>query len=79
MKKVLKKIVTFSMFNENYEFEDFTMNDMEDVKEYWNDGANEMYEEDAEGALEFISSETMLDIEKVTQIVKTMLKSGEIK
>ncbi len=72
----LKKFKSFT--NENYEYEDFTLSDMEDVKEYWNDGCNEMYAEDVENCIDFISTETMIDKSKVRQIIHTMLKSGEI-
>lgn len=53
----------------NYEYEDFTMNDMEDVLEYWQDISQDP---------KFISNETGLPIGKVVQILNTLQKRGDI-
>jgi hypothetical protein len=53
----------------NYEYEDFTHSDMEDVLEYWQDVSQDP---------DFISKETGLDLYKVIQILETLQKRGDI-
>lgn len=53
----------------NYEYEDFSMSDMEDVLEYWQDISQDP---------KFISNETGLTIDKVVQILNTLQKRGDI-
>lgn len=53
----------------NYEYEDFSMSDMEDVLEYWQDISQDP---------KFISNETGLSIDKVVQILNTLQKRGDI-
>jgi hypothetical protein len=53
----------------NYEYEDFTHSDMEDVLEYWQDVSQDP---------EFISKETDLDLYTVIQILHTLQKRGDI-
>lgn len=75
---ILPYIELYPDMSENYEYENFTISDMEDVKEYWNDGAKDMYSENKEEAIEFIAQETMLGVDTVRQIISTMLKSNQI-
>lgn len=53
----------------DYEYEDFTMNDMENVLEYWQDVSQDP---------KFISNETDISIDKVIQILHTLQKRGDI-
>lgn len=77
MKKLPKKIkkneshiMNFASFvNESYDFEDFTMNDMEYVKELWNDGMEDVAQ---------IAIESDLDKPTVIQILATLKKRGDI-
>jgi hypothetical protein len=61
--KYLKK------FREKYEFEDFTMNDMEMVKELYEDGLEDPNQ---------ISIEMDLPLDIVNQILYTLRKRGDI-
>ena len=53
----------------DYEFEDFTMSDMEDVLEYWQDVSQDP---------KFISNETGMELDKVIQILDTLQRRGDI-
>jgi hypothetical protein len=53
----------------DYQYEDFTLSDMEDVLEYWQDVSQDP---------EFISKETDLDLNTVIQILHTLQKRGDI-
>jgi len=53
----------------DYQYEDFTLNDMEIVLEYWQDVSQDP---------EFIAKETDLDLNKVIQILHTLQKRGDI-
>ena len=55
--------------NERYEFEDFTMNDMEMVKELYQDGMEDPNQ---------ISLEMDLPVETINQILYTLRKRGDI-
>lgn len=69
-KKVKESIVMdFISFTESYEFEDFTLADMEFVKDLYNDGLTD---------IEQISIESDLDIDTVKQIVSVLKKRGEL-
>ena len=76
MKKLPKKVkeshvMNFGSFvNEHYEFEDFTMSDMEFVEELWNDGMTDIGQ---------LAIESDLDKETVKQIIYTLKKRGDIK
>ena len=65
MKNKLKHLKTY----ENYTYEDFTMSDMEDVKELWNDGLTDT----AQIAIEIDKTE-----DTVKQIIFSLKKSGDI-
>lgn len=54
---------------ENYEYEDFTYNDMEYLKDLWNDGFRDPEE---------IAAEMDFSVETVIQMIDTMKISGEI-
>lgn len=71
VKKNESRIMDFGSFvNEHYEFEDFTMNDMEFVKELWEEGITEIGQ---------LAIESDLDKATVTQIIYTLKKRGDIK
>jgi hypothetical protein len=53
----------------DYQYEDFTLNDMENVLEYWQDVSQDP---------EFIAKETDLDLNTVIQILHTLQKRGDI-
>ena len=53
----------------DYEFEDFTMSDMDDVLEYWQDVSQDP---------KFISNETGIELNKVIQILDTLERRGDI-
>lgn len=53
----------------DYEFEDFTMSDMEDILEYWQDVSQDP---------KFISNETGMELDKVIQILDTLQRRGDI-
>jgi hypothetical protein len=73
------RIMNFKTFvNESYTFEDFSTADMEYIKDLWNDGASEMWNDNEDDAINFLSRESDIHPETVEQIVRTMLKSGEI-
>ena len=55
--------------NERYEFEDFTMNDMEMAKELYQDGMEDPNQ---------ISLEMDLPVETINQILYTLRKRGDI-
>lgn len=55
---------------ENYDYEDFTYNDMEYLKDLWNDG----FRDPEEIAVEMEN----FDVETIKQMIYTMKKSGEI-
>lgn len=55
--------------NERYEFEDFTMNDMEMTKELYQDGMEDPNQ---------ISLEMDLPVETINQILYTLRKRGDI-
>ncbi|MCK9446126.1 hypothetical protein M0Q50_04450 [bacterium] len=75
VEKIIKEnnfnITKFSDFDilENYEYENFTINDMDDVKELYDDGMTSAKE---------IALETDLDIDTVKQIIYTLKKRGDI-
>lgn len=75
VEKIIKEnnfnITKFSDFNilENYEYENFTINDMDDVKELYDDGMT---------SAEEIALETDLDLDTVIQIIYTLKKRGDI-
>jgi hypothetical protein len=63
-------ILNYRQFiNERYEFEDFTMNDMEMVKELYQDGMEDPNQ---------ISLEMDLPVETINQILYTLRKRGDI-
>lgn len=65
-----KKIMRFSKFvKEGYTFEDFTMDDMEFVKELYQDGMTDIKQ---------LSIESDLTEETVKQIIYTLRKRGDI-
>ena len=69
--KVEEKILTFGKFiTEGYSFEDFTLNDMEMVKELYEEGMDDTKQ---------ISIELDLSEETVKQILYTLRKRGDIK
>lgn len=71
VKKNESRIMGFESFvNEHYEYEDFTMNDMEFVKELWEDGMTDIGQ---------LAIESDLDKATVTQIIYTLKKRGDIK
>ena len=68
--KVEERIMNFSSFvKENYTFEDFTLSDMEFVKELYEDGLTDVKQ---------ISIETDLSEQTVMQILNTLKKRGDI-
>lgn len=64
----MKHIKSINEFNE-YTYEDFTHNDMEMVKELYNDGM-----EDAKD----IAREMDLSVETIIQIISSLRKSGQL-
>jgi predicted transcriptional regulator len=56
-------------FNEKYEFEDFTHNDMEMVKELYEEGMMSAHE---------LSREMDLSVDTIEQILWTLRKRGDI-
>jgi hypothetical protein len=61
----MKNVKTF----EEYSYEDFTMNDMEMVQEYWEEGFRSPKK---------ISKELDLPVDIVVQIIYTLKKRGDI-
>ena len=69
--KVEERIMTFNSFvRENYTFEDFTLSDMEYVKELYEEGLTDVSQ---------LSIETDLSEEVIKQILYTLRKRGDIK
>lgn len=69
--KVEEKILSFIQFvKENYTFEDFTLDDMEFVKELYQEGLTDTKQ---------LSIETDLSEETIKQILYTLRKRGDIK
>lgn len=69
--RVEEKIMRFESFvKENYTFEDFTLSDMEMVKELYEEGLVDIKQ---------IAIETDLSEETVKQILHTLRKRGDIK
>jgi hypothetical protein len=64
-----KSVMRFEEFNEKYEFEDFTLSDMEFVKELYEEGITDIGQ---------LSIESDLSKETVKQIISTLKKRGEI-
>ncbi len=68
--KVEERIMTFNSFvKENYTFEDFTLSDMEYVKELYEEGLTDVSQ---------LSIETDLSEEVIKQILYTLRKRGDI-
>lgn len=68
--KVEERIMSFSSFvRENYTFEDFTLNDMEMVKELYEEGLQDTKQ---------LSIEMDLSEETIKQILFTLRKRGDI-
>lgn len=68
--KVEERIMTFNSFvRENYTFEDFTLSDMEYVKELYEEGLTDVSQ---------LSIETDLSEEVIKQILYTLRKRGDI-
>ncbi len=68
--KVEERIMSFNSFvRENYTFEDFTLSDMEFVKELYEEGLTDV---------EQLSIETDLSVETIKQILYTLRKRGDI-
>lgn len=65
------RIMDFGSFvNEKYEFEDFTMSDMEIVKELWEEGMTDIVQ---------LGIECDLNKDTIKQIIYTLKKRGDIK
>ena len=64
-----ESIMRFEEFNEQYEFEDFTLSDMEFVKELYEEGITDIGQ---------LALESDLSKETVKQIIYTLKKRGEI-
>jgi predicted ArsR family transcriptional regulator len=69
--KIEEKVLTFNQFiKEGYTFEDFTLDDMEMVKELYEEGLTDVSQ---------LSIELDLSEETVKQILYTLRKRGDIK
>lgn len=70
-KKVKESLImNFESFStKGYEFEDFTLSDMEFVKDLYNDGLTDIYQ---------ISIESDLDIDTVKKIIDVLKRRGEL-
>ena len=64
-----ESIMKFKEFNEKYEFEDFSLSDMEFVKELYEEGITDIGQ---------LAIESDLSKETVKQIISTLKKRGEI-
>lgn len=64
-----ESVMRFEEFNEKYEFEDFTLNDMEFIKELYEEGITDIGQ---------LAIESDLSKETVKKIISTLKKRGEI-
>lgn len=65
----MKHIKSINEFKENYTYENFTHNDMEMVKELYNDGMESAKD---------IAREMDLSVETIIQIISSLRKSGQL-
>ena len=63
---------------ESYEYEDFSLSDMDFVLDIWNDGFKYDYKDNKDGTIKQLSIEADLSVDTIKQILHTLNKRKDI-